>query len=87
MVVIRLARGGAKKKPFYQVVVADSKRAPTGRFIENVGYFNPMAKGQAVRLNLKLDRIEHWIGNGAQTSDRVKSLMKEFGKQQQQSVA
>ncbi|MFK5891611.1 MAG: 30S ribosomal protein S16 [Pseudomonadota bacterium] len=77
MVVIRLARGGSKKRPFYQVVVADSRRAATGRFIENLGYFNPMAKGQAIRLELKTDRIDYWVGKGAQPSDRVTSLLKE----------
>ena len=78
MVVIRLARGGAKKKPFYQVVVADSRRAATGKFIENVGYFNPSAQGQAIRLELKSDRIDHWVAQGAQASDRVKRLLKDF---------
>lgn len=76
MVVIRLSRGGAKKKPFYQMVVADSRRSRDGRFIENVGFFNPMAKGQEERLRVDLDRVEHWIGQGAQPSDRVASLIK-----------
>ena len=81
MVVIRLARGGSKKRPFYQIVVADSRRSPNGRFIENVGYFNPMAQGKSVRLEMKTDRIEDWISKGAQASDRVASLIKENGKQ------
>ncbi len=77
MVTIRLSRGGAKKKPFYQMVVADSRRARDGRFIENVGFFNPMAKGQEERLRINMERIEYWIGTGAQPSDRVSSLIKE----------
>jgi len=80
MVVIRLARGGSKKRPFYQVVVADSRRAATGKFIENLGYFNPMAKGDATRLELKTDRIDYWVGQGAQASDRVNTLLKENAK-------
>ncbi|MFK5983898.1 MAG: 30S ribosomal protein S16 [Pseudomonadota bacterium] len=77
MVVIRLARGGSKKRPFYQVVVADSRRSATGKFIENLGYFNPGAQGQASRLELKTDRIGYWVGKGAQPSERVTSLLKE----------
>jgi small subunit ribosomal protein S16 len=77
MVVIRLARGGSKKRPFYQVVVADSRRAATGKFIENLGYFNPMAKGQATRLEIKADRVDYWVEKGAQPSDRVVNLLKE----------
>lgn len=82
MVVIRLSRGGAKKQPFYQMVVADSRRSRDGRFIENVGFFNPMAKGQEEKLRVNLDRIEHWIGQGAQPSDRVASLVKGYKKAQ-----
>ncbi len=80
MVTIRLARGGAKKSPFYQIVVTDSRSARDGRFIEKVGYFNPMARGNEVRLEVKTDRVDHWIGQGAQTSERVSSLLKEFRK-------
>lgn len=80
MVTIRLARGGAKKSPFYQIVVTDSRSARDGRFIEKVGFFNPMARGQEVRLEMKADRVEHWIGKGAQTSQRVSTLIKEFKK-------
>lgn len=80
MVTIRLARGGAKKSPFYQIVVTDSRSTRDGRFIEKVGFFNPMARGQEVRLEMKADRVEHWIGKGAQTSDRVSTLIKEFKK-------
>jgi small subunit ribosomal protein S16 len=80
MVTIRLLRGGAKKRPFYQVVVTDSRFARNGRFIENIGFFNPTARGQAERLRLDLDRIEHWVGHGAGLSDRVASLVKEARK-------
>ena len=65
MVTIRLARGGAKKRPFYQVVVTDSRNARDGRFIERVGFFNPLAAGQAESLRLDLDRVNHWVGLGA----------------------
>ena len=80
MVTIRLQRGSAKKRPFYQVVVADSRRARNGRFIENVGFFNPTAQGQAERLRLDLERVEYWVGVGAGLSDRVASLVKEAKK-------
>lgn len=80
MVIIRLQRGGAKKRPFYQVVVADSRRARNGRFIENVGFFNPTATGQEERLRLDLDRVEHWVGQGAGLSDRVARLVKDAQK-------
>ncbi len=80
MVTIRLQRGGAKKRPFYQVVVADSRRARNGRFIENVGFFNPTAQGQAERLRLDLERVEYWVGVGASLSDRVTTLVKEAKK-------
>lgn len=74
MVVIRLARGGAKKRPFYQVVVTDSRNARDGRFIERIGFFNPTAKGQAEKLRLDADRLAHWVALGAQPSERVASL-------------
>lgn len=77
MVVIRLSRTGAKKRPFYHIVVADKRRARDGRFIENLGYFNPIAAGKDVRLSLDLARIEYWVTQGAQPSDRVKSLIKD----------
>ena len=80
MVTIRLSRGGAKKKPFYHVVVTDSRMRRDGRYIERVGYFNPVARGAEKRLEVSLDRIEHWISQGASTSDRVKSLIKEARK-------
>lgn len=77
MVTIRLARGGAKKRPFYQVVVTDSRSARDGRFLEKVGFFNPTAQGQAEKLRLDTDRINHWVGLGAQLSDRVAKLVKD----------
>jgi len=77
MVIIRLARGGAKKRPFYHIVVADSRNARDSRFIERVGYFNPGAKGQEVRIKLEQERIDHWTAQGAQLSDRVASLIKQ----------
>ncbi|CAQ85292.1 MULTISPECIES: 30S ribosomal protein S16 [Photorhabdus] len=80
MVTIRLARGGAKKRPFYQVVVTDSRSPRDGRFIERVGFFNPIATGKAEVLRLDLDRIEHWIGLGATVSDRVSTLIKDAKK-------
>lgn len=81
MVVIRLSRGGAKKRPFYNVVVADSREARDGRYIERVGYFNPIAKGGETRLFLQEKRVIHWTGQGAQPSDRVVSLLKEYKEQ------
>ena len=73
MVTIRLARGGAKKKPFYHITVSDSRRARDGRFIERIGFFNPVARGQEERLRLDLDRMAYWQSQGAQVSDRVSS--------------
>lgn len=82
MVVIRLARGGSKKRPFYHISVADSRNARDGRFIERVGFFNPVARGQEERLRVSLDRVDYWVGKGAQTSDRVAQLLKEYRKAQ-----
>jgi small subunit ribosomal protein S16 len=76
MVTIRLARHGAKKRPFYQVVVTDSRNARNGRFIERVGFFNPIAGEKDEASRLDLDRIEHWVGLGATVSDRVATLIK-----------
>lgn len=80
MVVIRLSRRGAKDRPFYHVVVADQRFPRDGRFIEKVGYFNPIAAGQETKLHLELDRIEDWVKKGAQASDRVASLIKSLKK-------
>ena len=80
MVVIRMARGGAKKRPFYRIVVADKKSPRDGRFIERLGFFNPVAKGGEERLKLDIEKSEAWIAKGAQPSDRVASLIKEAKK-------
>jgi len=76
MVTIRLQRGGAKKQPFYQVVVADSRCARDKRFIENIGFYNPTARGQEEKLRIDLDRVDHWVGEGASLSERVAGLVK-----------
>ncbi|BFU61022.1 MULTISPECIES: 30S ribosomal protein S16 [Rodentibacter] len=80
MVTIRLSRGGAKKRPFYQIVVADSRSPRDGRFIERIGFFNPIAQGKAERVRIDLDRVNHWVSQGASLSDRVASLVKEVQK-------
>lgn len=80
MVVIRLARGGAKKRPFYHVVVADSRRARDGRFIERLGLFNPVATGAAVKFTVDGERYNYWLSQGAQPSDRVAALVKQQAK-------
>jgi small subunit ribosomal protein S16 len=77
MVKIRLSRGGAKKKPFYHIIVADSRKSRDGRNIERLGFFNPVARGQEERLRLDLERVDYWTGVGAQVTDRVKSLVSE----------
>jgi len=77
MVTIRLARGGAKKRPFYHLTVTDSRNARNGRFIERVGFFNPTARGQEERLRIDTNRVEYWQGQGAQVSDRVAKLLKD----------
>ena len=80
MVTIRLSRGGAKKRPFYQIVVTDSRSPRDGRFIERVGFFNPIAQGTAERLRIDLERVNHWVAQGASLSDRVATLVKEAQK-------
>ena len=82
MVTIRLTRGGAKKRPFYHVVVADSRAKRDGRHIERLGYFNPLVEAGDERLRLDMERVEYWVGHGAQMSDRVKSLLREWRKMQ-----
>lgn len=77
MVTIRLARGGSKKRPFYHLTVTDHRKARNGRFIERVGFFNPVARGQEERLRVDADRIDYWQGQGAQLSERVSKLVKE----------
>jgi len=78
MVKIRLARGGAKKRPFYSIVVTDSRKRRDSAYIERIGYFNPVARGQEVRLTLEEDRLTFWQSKGAQLTDRVSQLVKEF---------
>jgi small subunit ribosomal protein S16 len=77
MVTIRLARGGSKKRPFYHLMVTDSRMPRNGRFIERVGFFNPIARGQEERLRVDLERVDYWLSQGAQISERVSSLVKE----------
>lgn len=86
MVVIRLARGGAKKRPFFNLVVADSRRARDGRFIERIGFYNPKAPEGRERLRIDNARLEHWKGKGAQLSDTVARLVKQFGEQQKKAA-
>ena len=76
MVTIRMARGGAKKRPFYQIVVTDSRNRRDGRFIERVGFFNPVARGNEESLRIDRERVDYWLAQGAQASDRVASLLK-----------
>ena len=80
MVVIRLTRGGSKKKPFYHLVAADKRSARDGRYIERLGYYNPSAAGQELKLKFDQERVDYWVGNGAQPSDRVKALFKQAAK-------
>lgn len=75
MVTIRLSRGGAKKRPFYHIVVTDSRNRRDGRYLERLGFFNPVAKGKEETLRLDLERAEHWLAQGAQPSARVRSLI------------
>ena len=76
MVTIRLARHGSKKSPFYHITVADRSSARDGRFVERVGVYNPLARGQAEELRVDLDRIDHWMSVGAKPSERVSKLVK-----------
>ena len=77
MLTIRLSRAGAKKRPFFHITVADSRKPRDGRFIERVGYFNPISKGKEVRLEIDQERIDYWLSQGANISDRVLTLIKE----------
>ena len=77
MVTIRLSRTGAKKRPFYHIVVTDSRNARDGRFIERLGFFNPVAQGSEEKLRINRGRVDHWIGRGAQPSDRVSQLLEQ----------
>ena len=77
MVTIRLTRGGAKKRPFYHVIVTDSRAARDGRNIERLGYYNPIATGGEKRVELDIERAQYWVGKGAQMSDKVRNLYRE----------
>lgn len=81
MVTIRLTRRGAKNSPFYHVVVTDSRKRQGGLSLENVGFFNPVARKGETKLKLELARIDHWVGKGAQQSDRVRALVSAYRKQ------
>ena len=81
MVSIRLSRTGAKKRPFYHIVASDSRKARDGRYIERLGFFNPIAVEGEEGLRLDLGRIDHWVGQGAQMSERVAALVKAYRKQ------
>jgi small subunit ribosomal protein S16 len=80
MVKIRLTRGGAKKRPFYHVIVTDSRSARDGRNIERVGFYNPVAQGAEKRVELNLERVKFWVDNGAQLTDKVADLYKQAAK-------
>lgn len=77
MLVIRLARGGAKKRPFYHVVVADKRFPRDGRFVERLGYSNPMASGKEAEVRINAERYEHWVARGAQPSPTVRRLLRD----------
>ena len=78
MVTIRLSRTGAKKRPFYHIVVTDSRNKRDGRSIERLGFFNPVATGNEQKLNIDTARVDYWVANGARTSDRVAKLLKDY---------
>ncbi|MDJ0929429.1 MAG: 30S ribosomal protein S16 [Gammaproteobacteria bacterium] len=82
MVRIRLSRGGAKKRPFYHIVVTDQRNRRDGRYLERLGFFSPLAAANEEKLRIDLGRADYWIGQGAQTSDRVKSLLKSYRSEQ-----
>lgn len=80
MVTIRLSRGGGKRKPFYHMLVTDSRSSRDGRYIERVGYYNPDARGGEIPLSVNKERVDYWLSQGAQPSDRVASLLKQHQK-------
>lgn len=82
MVTIRLSRGGSKKRPFYQVTVTDHHSSRDGRFIERIGFFNPVAQGNEERFRIDNERVQYWLDRGAQLSDRVSKLIKDQAKEQ-----
>ncbi len=87
MVSIRLSRGGSKKRPFYHVVAADSRRPRDGRYIERLGFFNPGAGGSEEALRIDLERVDYWVSKGAQPTERVAALIKQARKSEQAVAA
>ncbi|HEB97680.1 MAG TPA: 30S ribosomal protein S16 [Sedimenticola thiotaurini] len=87
MVTIRLSRTGAKKRPFYHIVVTDSRNPRDGRYIERVGFFNPVATGGEERLRVDQARVQHWVSHGARMSDRVAQLVKQAARQAESAAA
>jgi small subunit ribosomal protein S16 len=87
MVTIRLALGGAKKRPFFNLVVADSRNARDGKFIERIGFYNPRAAEGEEALRVQLDRVTYWESQGAQLSDTVTRLVKDFGAKQKAAAS
>ena len=81
MVTIRLSRGGAKKQPFYHIVATDSRARRDGRYIERLGFYNPVARGDASTTEVNLERVSYWVDNGAQTSERVARILKTYRKE------
>jgi small subunit ribosomal protein S16 len=86
MVSIRLSRAGAKKRPFYHIVVTDSRNRRDGRFIERVGFFNPIAAGDDPELRIHRERVDYWLSQGAQVTERVAALIKQHDKRVEQTV-
>lgn len=78
MVIIRLSRGGSKKRPFYHIHVTDHHSSRDGRYIERIGFFNPSARGQEERIRVDMERVNHWVSQGSQISDRVSKLLKDY---------
>lgn len=87
MVKIRLARGGAKRQPFYHIVVTDSRNRRDGRNIERLGFFNPVARGNDERLRVDQERVQHWLERGAQISERVSHLVAEASRSEASAEA
>lgn len=87
MVTIRMARGGAKKRAFYNIVVTDSRNRRDGRYIERIGFYNPVASGKEVELQLDMERVNYWLSQGAKASERVAALLKQFKTTTQTSAA
>ncbi|NIH41066.1 MAG: 30S ribosomal protein S16 [Buchnera aphidicola (Periphyllus aceris)] len=80
MVKIRLSRHGSNKKPFYRIIVTDSRSARNGKFIEKIGFFNPLLKNKKTSLNINLEKVKYWVKVGAKISERVKQLIKKINK-------